>query len=305
MTPNPAPILERIEQFVNRNGRPLDIARFRHAFRGGDAQEVVNTLTDFQNEDGGFGNGLEPDFLLPESSPIATWVGLGCLSDLGIDAETDIVRRALKYLQSSYDDELGGWVPVSPAVNNHPHAGWWHFEPDEGGTPIHQTPWNPTSALTGYLWHFEFPGPPSAAELTGRALAYLRDKADSDIEMHELYTFVQLATLAPEPHAGELQALTTAAVQRIVQTSRADWEGYGAQPLTFVNGPGHYLHAALREVVAANLDYWLDTLGENGAWSLPWQWGRDEDEFARVRPQIEAALAVQRAIVLRNFGRLH
>ena len=300
-----ASLLGRIEEFVTRNGRPLDRARFNHAVHGGPVQDVVETLRQFQNADGGFGRGLEPDFRLPDSSPVATWVGLGLLIDLGVDAEADIVRRALEYLLASFDVEADRWLPVPPAVNDYPHAGWWHYDAAEGGTPIHRTQWTPSAALTGHLWHYGESGPPAPAGLAARAIDYLRDKAGTDLEMHELKCLVALARLAPEPRAREqLRALTTAAVHRLVKTDREDWQGYGAQPLEFVDAPGDFLYDEVRDSVDANLDHWLDTIGDEGVWPLTWKWRRDDAEFERLLPEITASFAVQRTIVLRAFGRV-
>ena len=209
----------RIEEYVVRNARPLDVARFRHLVHGGSAQDVVAELEAYQNTDGGFGWGLEPDFRMPDSSAIATWVALQLLIDLGINSEADIVKRALAYVAASYDADVGGWPPVPAAVNDYPHASWWHYKADEGGTQIHRTPWNPTAALAGYLWHFGVSGPPSPADLIDGAIEYLRGRAASDLEMHELGTFVQLANSVPADAYPDLRPLVTVAVNRIVNTN--------------------------------------------------------------------------------------
>jgi hypothetical protein len=296
--------VDSIEQYVTANGRPFDVARLQHVVRSGSAQAVVAALADFQNEDGGFGHGLESDLRLPDSSPICTWVALGHLRQLKIPAQELMVCRALDYLQASYDTDAGRWLPVSAAVNAYPHAAWWHFEADKGGTDIHKTPWNPTAALTGYLWHYGFSGSVSLDALSEGVITYLRSKTDTDLEMHELRCLVQLAELAPEPHAGPLRELTTAAVERIIERERGEWDGYGAQPLIFVEDPDSFLYEALKDVVDDNLTYVLETLGDDGAWKLPYQWYRDEEEFERLRPEITASYAVHRICVLRAFGRL-
>ena len=293
--------LARIEEYVMVNARPLDVARFRHAVYRASPQAVIAELEAFQNADGGFGKGLEPDFRIPDSSAIATWVGLQLLIDLGVNSGAEVVRRALEYVVTSYDADVGGWPPVPATVNEHPHANWWHYETDDGGTKIHQIPWNPTAAIAGYLWHYDVQSP---GDLIERAIEYLREQADSNLEMHELNTFVQLANLVPADAYPDLPPLITVAVNRIVNTNPEEWGGYGAQPLAFVTSPSTFLYEELRDSVEANLDYWLDTIGEDGAWLLPWDWGRDEDEFQRLRPEITASLTVQRTIVLRSFGRL-
>ncbi len=297
-------MLDRIEAYVTANGRALDIARFHHVVHGATSASVVEALAAFQNEDGGFGHGVEPDLRLPDSSPTCTWAALGHLCQLGVGAEAPMVVSALGYLRDSYDTDAGRWMPVSDAVNDHPHSAWWHFDKDKGGTDIHQSPWNPTAGVAGYLWHFGCTGAPDLAQLTTRATAYLQAQADTDLEMHELRCLVQLAQLAPAPHRQPLRDLTLAAVDRIVERERAEWEGYGSQPLLFLDTPDSFLYEPLRDVVDANLDYHVETVGADGAWVLPYQWYRDEEAFERFKPELTASYTVHRVGVLRAFGRL-
>ena len=296
--------LEQITRYVHEHARPLDRARFQHALADAQAQNVVDELLHFQNEDGGFGHGLEADLRLPASSPICTWVGLQRLIEVDVGLETGIVQRALNYLQATYDVSAGRWLPVDRSVNDHPHAAWWHYDEEKGGTPIHESPWNPTAALTAFMWHYDASGPDSPAELTERAIAYLRQQADTKVEMHELAVLVQLAALAPQPYATDLQNLTLAAAEGVVQTDPAQWSSYDAQPLTFVQSPQHYLYSPLRVHVEANLGYWLETLNADGSWDLPYQWYRDDEVFQRLKPELTAVFTVQRAIQLRAFKRL-
>ena len=67
---------ESARGFVHERARPLDRALFSALFENGDAAAVSNALVAFRNEDGGFGNALEPDFRLPASSPMATSMAL-------------------------------------------------------------------------------------------------------------------------------------------------------------------------------------------------------------------------------------
>ena len=53
--------IEKARDFVNRNARPLDFARWKFLFENGSMEQVLSALETYQNEDGGFGNGLEPD----------------------------------------------------------------------------------------------------------------------------------------------------------------------------------------------------------------------------------------------------
>ena len=62
-----ASALAAAERFTWLNARLIDRLRFAHLFRGGAAAPVVAALRPYQNADGGFGNGLEPDFRGPVS----------------------------------------------------------------------------------------------------------------------------------------------------------------------------------------------------------------------------------------------
>jgi len=63
---------ERAAGFMRSKARPLE--RACHAFHFGNAgrDPVLNALATYQNADGGFGRGLEPDLTLPDSSALCT-----------------------------------------------------------------------------------------------------------------------------------------------------------------------------------------------------------------------------------------
>lgn len=61
---------EGIRRWMVRNARPLDLARWRFHFEGGGVEPVLEALSAYQNEDGGFGHALEADAWNPHSTPI-------------------------------------------------------------------------------------------------------------------------------------------------------------------------------------------------------------------------------------------
>jgi len=77
---------QRAERWVKRSARPLEAARWDYAFNGGSRARVLDILAAFQNEDGGFGNALEPDYWLPSSSSIAIWTACTILLEVEADA---------------------------------------------------------------------------------------------------------------------------------------------------------------------------------------------------------------------------
>ena len=83
--------------YIMSHGRPLDQARFNFHFAGGDLSALVEALAAFQNEDGGFGHGLEPDLRTPASSAIATSLGMSILREVDAAPELPLVNAAVRY----------------------------------------------------------------------------------------------------------------------------------------------------------------------------------------------------------------
>lgn len=59
---------QAIRLTIEKYARPLEQSLFRYYFEQGSASDVIKELALFQNEDGGFGHGIEPDYVLEASS---------------------------------------------------------------------------------------------------------------------------------------------------------------------------------------------------------------------------------------------
>ena len=60
----------KAREFIYRNARPLDLARFQYHFENGSKEAVMSALSYYQNADGGFGSAVEPDCWNPNSIPL-------------------------------------------------------------------------------------------------------------------------------------------------------------------------------------------------------------------------------------------
>ncbi len=143
------------EKFINTEARQLEKALYRHYFAEDEENGLVEAIGAYQNDDGGFGRGIEPDFRLAVSSPMATSVGLRYLM-LADENETVryMISRAVRYLEQTFDHGRKGWFSVSKEVNDVPHAPWWTFRDEEGMTVIDYSWGNPTAELIGYLYKY-------------------------------------------------------------------------------------------------------------------------------------------------------
>ena len=94
---------EKARTFVMEQGRELERRLLSYYFDDGTPAAVLSELASYQNQDGGFGNGLEPDIQLPDSSVITTTIALRILREVGATSDDEIVRKAIQYLLAEYD----------------------------------------------------------------------------------------------------------------------------------------------------------------------------------------------------------
>lgn len=83
---------KEVRTWIYRNARPLELALWQFCFEGGTREHVMEMLGFYQNEDGGFGNAVEPDCWNTESSPYAVLVVTGMLRRIGL--RTVIIRSS-------------------------------------------------------------------------------------------------------------------------------------------------------------------------------------------------------------------
>lgn len=133
----------RGRNFLLASGSALEAAAVEFVWFGGDPQAVVDGLERYQNDDGGFGRGLEVDIGAPESNPFAACLALTYLRGL-----PDAVAGSMR-------GRVGGWV-----VENQAEDGDWHFSDATRGGSL--APWFA-------VW--EFPSLNPACNVAGLAAA--------------------------------------------------------------------------------------------------------------------------------------
>ena len=182
-------LFQKASKWIKRNARPLDAARWEYAFEEGSSDRVIHYLVAFQNEDGGFGHSIEPDFWLPLSSPMSTWAAGQILVEIKADSKEPCVKELISYLINTPQIEPGMWPSVLPENNQFPHAPWWEWK--EGI----QKSWmfNPSAELAAFLviWSEE----KSRASHIGwysikKAINHLMNC--SEMDMHEINNYQML-----------------------------------------------------------------------------------------------------------------
>ena len=296
---------KRALAFVRNQGRALDRSLLAYHFEGGSAAAVLSALAGYQNDDGGFGHGLEPDLRTPASSVIATTVAFQNFRSLGVPAEQPLVRRGLDYLLETYDEARQVWPIIPPEVEDAPHAPWWDYAASEasfGGFLI-----NPRVEIVGYLHDYSTAVPADLLEtLTAAVFAHL-DTLPAEMEMHDLICFVGLAETASLPQAmkDRIWAKVAVAAEHGVARVPEQLTGYVLKPLYVAPTPASPLAKQFADEVAMNLDFEIEQQDEDGAWSPNFSWGEQHPEdWQTARREWQARITLKTLRVLRDFDRI-
>lgn len=293
---------DRARDFLMTQARPLEQARYAFHFSGGALDAVLDALAAYQNADGGFGRGLEPDFQLPESSVLATTVALQVLREVGAPSAHPLVAGAIRYLLDTYDAGAMSWPFVPPHESQAPRAPWWFHDPDLAATLD-----NPRPEIVGFFYERARHAPPDLlAALSDAVVARLEGLPD-EMAQHALLSYLRLAETTPLP--GEVCARARFQLMRIIPASvaqdPADWAGYVLEPVRLVTYPTSPYAPLLAASLPANLDALIAAQGADGAWSPKWTWG---DLFPAAWPeaarQWSGVLTLDALRALQAFGRL-
>ncbi|TCC11453.1 hypothetical protein [Kribbella soli] len=243
--------------FVRRDARVLERRLFAAVFEGAEPQGVVDALRGFQNADGGFGQGLEPDKRCPDSLPLDVEVAFDTMLAAGARDE-EMIRRAADWLDRTATAD--GAVPLcGPAVEGYPraeHITEWTYQPGI----------NPTAGLVGRLHQLGVEHP-------------WRDRAAA-------WCAAQVAHGFPEDAHGMLEVAAFLESTGDVDFDRVrEWlpklghyradaadPTYGVTPLQFAPTPDSFWRPLFTD---AQLDAHLDRLIEDqqgdGGWAITWE----------------------------------
>jgi hypothetical protein len=298
---------ERARDFLRSAARPLERRAFEHAFEAGPAWSLFDALAAYQNPDGGFGHGLEPDAQTGASGALATSVALRRLAEADAGRDHPLVRRAVAYLERSLDPLARVWRIVPEATADAPHAPWWAaagLEERFGGFAL-----NPKADLVAQLYALG----PAADEgwldvLAEDVVRAVEARAPDGLEMHDL---IGAARLVDAPHLSP--ALRRRLLDRLAPLAEASvgrtpevWAAYGLEPLALAPRPDAALGAVLAEPLQTQLDHLIAAQADDGAWWPTWSWGTGSDDaaWAASRRAWAGVLTLDALRRLRAFGRL-
>jgi len=298
----------RARQFLMTQSRPLERELFRHRFEGATMEGVLDELARFQNEDGGFGRALEPDSRTPSSSALATGIGLRMLRELECIADHPMVRKAVAFVITTYDEEVQGWRAVSPDTNSFPHAPWWHDEDGSLAQLFDRFRIIPRALIVGSLHHFSrhvLPG--WLDEMTEETVRYIEmvellgEGGGSDLQY--AISLAEAKNL-PQHYAKRLEARIREAIPTVVVRDPTQWDSYCITPLRIVSSPQSLGANLIHDELQRHLDYQITRQTPEGSWRPTWSWGETYPEvWAKVELEWRGHLTLEALTQLHAFAR--
>ena len=301
------------QNWMFRNARPLELARWRYHMESKRKEEIFTCLKAFQNHDGGFGHGIEPDFWNPASTPMASWRAAQILKEIDTDPKEEIVQNLVRYLVSTMNRNTGMWSSSVPGNNDHPHAPWWHWKEDV------QANWmfNPAVELSAYLIYWSQNNHDALKiswESMAKALDHLMEQTEMD--RHELNNYKNAIDILRGdvlefnrrmPHSFEkVEKKVWKLIEGCMDQSYKNWgKDYLALPLDFINHPEQMKNIQISEIeslVEKNLTFYATSLTDEGVWDITWDWDQYPEEFAVAKRIWQGILIVNRCKILKTFG---
>ena len=100
-------IYSKAVSFINENGSNIQKSLYKYVLGQEKKENIVRKLQEFQNEDGGWANGLEIEYQGKISSIMTTATALGYIYLFGLE-DSKLTNNTLKYLNNT-QNESGYW----------------------------------------------------------------------------------------------------------------------------------------------------------------------------------------------------
>jgi len=290
---------EKIEAWVKNNARPLESAKWNFLFNGGDKDKIVIELLKFQNKDGGFGNGLEPDILLPQSNAITSAEAIFTAYDYELDCTQGWFVALLNYFETSIQDNPAFWEPVPKEIDAYPRPPWWNYTVSVKFSP------NPCAVIASALIaHGTANQKKIGQAVAEKCLDFL--VSDEFCGDHDCYCLIPLVNQLVTTDSQLINDDTIAAMKRRIAGNvcydEGKWNEYYAQPLNFVNKPNSPWYDCVKDGIDNNFKFWANSLNSDGVWTPNFTWGGESEAAMQAARSWIGVIAVSRAKIFKNFA---
>lgn len=298
---------ESARGFIYRYARPVDLARWQYHFENGSRENVLTALAAFQNEDGGFGHGLEADSFNPNSCPIQTWNAVSILKEIGFtDSSHPIIKGVLRYLDSGADfsEKHHQWLNTVRSNNDYPHAIWWDYSEEDKDFA-----YNPTAYLAGFILRFAHKDSnlyKKAETIALQAYDWFRSHVPFG-DNHVTGCFIGLYEYLSD--AGiklvDMEEFKSKLIQEVNANICQDTEKwkteYVCTPSTFIHTKDSMFYKDNEELTEKECEMITYTQLPDGSFTVPWQWYNEYKEFPLAENWWKSDIIINKIRFLKKF----
>ena len=276
----------KARNFIFRNARPLDMARWKYLFEANDRESVLECLKAYQNPDGGFANALEPDSWNKESSPLQTWVATKIIREVNlVDKSHPLIGSILSYLDSGHNFNGQMWNGLNSlkSNNDYPHAPWWSYIKEE------EKSYNPTASLIGFILKYAEKDSNIynlACKLALEAYSYFKENYPLK-SMHEVSCFVEMYEYMKEAGIFNLfdlnrfRDLLDRQIQKLITYDTSSWDiDYVCKPSIFIPNKESDFYSSNKDICDYECNYIINNQKEDGTWNVTWSWDAYSREWS-------------------------
>lgn len=287
--------IQSIINYIYKEARPLEIRRLEYLLGIGDEEPILDELVKFQNLNGGFAHGLEPDLWNIESNPISTWTAMHILRQIGFSKKDPLIKNMMLYLEATYHDKKMGWDLKIPSNNEYPCAPWWMYQKEEIG-------FNPSASIAGFILKnadplsrvFKF-----ATKVAKKTYEDILNHTEKTMEIHDLRCVCDLMVESEhifgrfEPYIKAKSKLFDLIDHTIEQDEKKWFTSYVAKPTSIIGMHPSFLTERYEDMILKEFDEAMKHRNEQGVWSITWSWEDDKNTFKRAKKHWEGIQAFE------------
>ncbi|SEW44151.1 hypothetical protein [[Clostridium] fimetarium] len=298
--------LKHVNNWMHRNARELDLKIWDCLFADGAAVAVADAMLAYQNEDGGFGHGLDPDNWNANSVPYASLYAIEALEMVGFyDMNHPVYQGIRKYLNATGPEQ---WIFTLPTNADYPHASFYNYDDQ----------YNKVES-TGVIM-----------SLSAFVIKYASDLSVFDTVMQQLDSYIarfqenNLGDMGPSSYItlidaiekmgikgydyAKLQQRLITIVNQTMQKEEKQWGNYGYRPSDFIKTKNSMFRKGNEEIVEKECDFLIKTLPTNNVWPVSWRWFNNAKLYPKEETislhMAKARKCIEKMLFLKEFNRI-
>lgn len=277
-------LYQEVRQWIYRNARQIDLAIWQYTFENGSKEAVLSALAFYQNDDGGFGNTLDPDSWNPNSSPCATLTAINILKDIDFsDLQHPIIQGIFKFLESGTHFSENKWLFSIPSNDNYARGPWWTYSYE-----INETE---STGVSAEIASFILRLADRDSELYKKAILVSENlihnyKTQDNYGDMGVEGYIVLFETLQQIREDQLDyaILTNTLHERVynaIERDTSKWASYGCRPSNLINSPNSIFYKDNEEIIQKELDYLFDTKPQNDVWDITWSWFELNEKYPK------------------------